>query len=125
MKVRNQLYPSNSYKGQIIFALDEYCPCRPCWLVYHFPEWNHLGKRVDYPECWHNHHYGCPEPLPLPTHIFYNSKRFQNRKKGDKFRCLRCGQLITLGVDKCDWITVPFRDKEKVREFLKERGKKN
>ena len=123
--VRNLLYSKKDYLGQPISALSKVCPCMPCWHVYHFPTWNNLGKRIDHPECWNKYHKGCPESLPLPTHIFYNSKKFQNRKKGDKFRCLRCGQEITFGLDKCNWIVVPYRDKGKIIEYLKEIGIKD
>jgi len=29
---------------------------------------------------------------------------------------------VKIGVDKCDWIAVPFRKKEKIREFLQKHG---
>ena len=124
MKVRNRLYDVKDYEGQYVEASNEFCPCRSCWHVYHFPEWNSLGERIDYPSCQHKCLYGCPRPKPRPFHIFYNSKRFQNRKRRDKFKCLRCGQLITLGVDECDWIVVPYRKKKRVIEYLKKKGLK-
>ena len=117
MKVRNRLYAKTDYCGKEVDARDAFCPCRPCWHIYHFPHWL-FGKRIDHFDCVTRHNQGCPHPLPRPLHIFYYSKRFRKRKKGDIFRCLRCGQEIRIGIDECDWITVPFRKKEKIREFL-------
>jgi len=121
MRVRNRLYGRKDYYGKEIEARDTLCPCRTCWRIYHFPHWIY-GRRFDYFECVTRHNQGCPFPPPRPLHIFYLSKRFQKRKRGDTFKCLRCGQEVKMGVDKCDWITVPFRKKEKIREFLQKRG---
>jgi len=122
MLVRNLLYHSRDYLGRPISALNINCPCMPCWHIYHFPRWNNLGKRFDHFECWTRHHIGCPDPLLLPTHIFYNSKRFQNKKEGDKFRCLRCGQEIIFGIDKCNWIAVPYRNREEIVKYLRDKS---
>lgn len=68
------------------------------------------------------HNSGCPSPKPKPLHIFYFSEKFRRRKKGDVFRCLRCGKLVRIGEEECDWIAVPYRKREKVIEYLKQRG---
>ena len=116
--VRNHLYSQSDYHGKLIDAPDPFCPCRLCWHVYHFPFWDSLGRRHDNFDCVTHASKGCPDPLPKPIHVFYNSKRFQNRKGGDKFRCLRCNQLITFGFDDFDYIVVPFRRRRQVLEFL-------
>ncbi len=123
MLVRNQLWDKNDYEGHYVDASDELCPCRPCWHVYHFPYWDNTGKMIENFQCCTRGNSGCPNPKPRPFHIFYNSKKFQNRKRGDVFKCLRCGQKVTIGIDDCDWIAVPFRKREKVREFLRNQRK--
>jgi len=121
---RNRLYDPDDYKGKEINAPDKQCPCRPCWHLYHFPYWDGSGKRHDNFDCVTRANEGCPDPKPEPCHIFYNSKRFQRRKKGDAFKCLRCGAEVKIGIDKCNWIAVPYRKREKIIEYLKQKGAK-
>jgi len=116
MMVRNNLYDRKDYKGQPIDAPHEDCPCRPCWHIYHFPIWIH-GKKFEQYDCLTRHNHGCPEHA-RPLHIFYLSKRFENRKRGDKFKCLRCGKEVVIGDGSFDFIAVPFRRREKIREYL-------
>jgi len=120
--VRNRLYLKKDYKGQEIEAPDEACPCRPCWHLYHFPWWDSSGKMYSNFDCVTKHNSGCPSPKPKPLHIFYFSEKFRRRKKGDVFRCLRCGKLVRIGEEECDWIAVPYRKRENVIEYLKQRG---
>ena len=107
--VRDRRFDSKSYKGQKIDAPSEVCPCRPCWHLYHFPYWDSSGKRHDRFDCLTRANSGCPNPKPRPCHIFYYTKRFQKRKKGDIFKCVRCGTKVRIGIDDCNWITVPYR----------------
>lgn len=49
---------------------------------------------------------GCPSQKPRPKHLFKNTKKFQNRKSGDIFKCVRCGQLCEFGACKFDFETI-------------------
>jgi len=104
MKVRNHLYSKKEYKGQFCEALDEYCPCRKCFNChdcgYRLPN----GEWVSLFECATRYNKGCPDLPPRPTHIFKMTKRFENRKKGDEFKCLRCGQKVKIGMGEFDFI---------------------
>lgn len=118
MLTRNRLYPKDDYYGTPIDAPDQECPCRPCWRLYHFP--HYFGEeRIDNFNCVTRANEGCPDPKPRPLHIFYLSKRFQKRKRGDVFKCLRCGKEVRIGIDECDWIAVPYRSRKKILEYLK------
>ena len=114
--VRNHLYSQKEYQGKPISAPDPYCPCRPCWHLYHFPWWDKSGKRHDNWDCATRANHGCPDPMPEPIHVFYESKKFKKRRPGEKFTCLRCGAFIE--PDKVKFVTVPEKNKEKVRKFL-------
>jgi len=120
--VRNRLYSEKDYKGQWIDAPDECCPCRPCWHLYHFPWWDSSGKMHSHFNCVTKYNSGCPFPKPRPLHIFYLSEKFKKRKKGDVFRCLRCGKKVKLGEEECDWIAVPHRQRKKIIEYLRQKG---
>ena len=104
MKVRDLRYKETEYKGHSIVAGagGKNCPCLPCYNVH-----NCYGKdKVDFWDCATRFNGGCPEVLPRPKHIFKLTKRFENRKKGDKFRCVRCGQKLEIGTGEFDWITI-------------------
>lgn len=117
VKVRNYLYGKNEYAGKEIDAPFRDCPCRPCFLIYHFPY--RLGnKYIEKWSCVTQYNKGCPERV-RPLHIFYLSKKFERRKPGDKFKCLRCGSIVEIGKGDCDWIAVPFRDRKSIIEYLR------
>ena len=116
-KVRNKLYSAKDYQGRAITAPHRDCPCRPCWHLYHFP--TRLGSHTIHNfDCVHRHNYGCPDDSK-PTHILYLSKRLRVCRKGEVFRCLRCGQEVRVGVDDCHWIAVPVRGRKKIVEYLR------
>lgn len=101
MKVRDKTKKPTEYKGHEVpaGAGGRDCPCLPCFNVHDCGYWNSAGKRVHIWHCATNWNHGCPDPLPRPTHIFKLTKRFQNRKPGDVFRCIRCGQRLKISGD--------------------------
>lgn len=82
MRVRDLTKKLTEYKGQFVDgALDQACPCRPCYHPHDFSYVRTDGVKVKRFLCLTNYAKGCPTPLPEPNHIF---------KKG---RCSRCGMV--------------------------------
>jgi len=50
--------------------------------------------------------YDCNIGGYRPLHIFERTKEFDNRKKGDEFQCIRCGEKLKIGEGNFDWITI-------------------
>lgn len=107
MMVRNHTKPITKYEGKYVTAggAGLLCPCMPCFRVHDFGYWLY-GKLIHRYHCWTNYTQGCPDSLPRPKHIFLLTKRFQKRKNGDTFRCLRCRQKVKIGVNDCDWVAI-------------------
>ena len=99
MKVRELTEDLNRYKGHEIEAGagGKDCPCLPCFNVHDCGWTASSGKWVHSWDCATRHNSGCPERLRIPIHCFKSTKRFQNRKRGDIFRCVRCGQRLVMG----------------------------
>lgn len=106
IRVRDLTKKIKEYKGHQIVAGagGKNCPCMPCWNVHdcgytsgekHFENW----------DCATRYNGGCP-PLKRPSHLFKNTKRFQKRKNGDKFKCLRCGQELIVGNGDFDFTSI-------------------
>ncbi len=55
---------------------------------------------------WGCPRYDCEIGGYRPRHIFKLTEEFKNRQKGDKFKCERCGKVLTLGVDNIDFISI-------------------
>jgi len=103
MKARDHTFKKTEYKGQYCDAADAYCPCRPCYNCHDCGYYIN-GKRIKSFECATRHNNGCPSPMPRPKHIFKNTKRFSNRKKGDEFTCVRCKQKVKIGYGEFDFL---------------------
>ena len=107
MKVRDLTEDKKSYKGHEMEAgkggLD--CPCLPCFNVHDCGYYNSQGKRVEHWDCATRYNNGCPRELGRPRHVFKHTKRFQNRKAGDVFKCIRCGQKVVISTLKFDFIS--------------------
>ena len=104
MKVRDRTYKVTDYKGRWTEAVDAECPCRRCYNAHDCGYRRTDGIWVTSMECATNHSNGCPGTfidgkfeLVTSTHLFRDTKRFSNRKRGDVFRCVRCGQKYALG----------------------------
>jgi len=106
MKVRDRRYKITQFKGHVIDCPYADCPCLSCYNVqdcgYYlgsdpFEQW------LESFDCLTHVNHGCPDPKPQPNHLFRNTKRFQNRKAGDIFCCIRCGQLCTIGKGEFDF----------------------
>ncbi len=106
MKVRDKRYKKTDYKGHEVECPSLSCPCRPCFNVhdcgYYLPGKFGEKRWISHFECatWFNR--GC-STSSRPKHLFKNTKRFQNRKVGDVFRCIRCGQLCKIGQGEFDF----------------------
>lgn len=83
--VRDLTMPKSDYKGHPCYALDVFCPCRPCYSCHDCkPPSTHNGKMYsDVFHCATNWNSGCPDPLPVPVHDLNRAKR-----------CRRCGQYV-------------------------------
>ena len=82
MNVRDK--SRTGYKGRIGWALDELCPCRPCFNMHDCGYTNSQGKWVLHMHCATSWNKGCPDDIDrIPAHI-YTSPRSRV--------CLRCGQ---------------------------------
>ena len=55
---------------------------------------------------WNCPRYDCEKGGYRPRHIFLFTEKFNNRKKGDSFKCLRCGKVLEIGKGDFDWIAV-------------------
>ena len=116
---RNRLWTESEYQGRPIDnAPYRDCPCRPCWLLYHFPYWTPDGKRRDNFDCVQRANYGCPSPEPEPVHVVYLSRKV---RCAGVTKCLRCGEEVSLEQDR--FVVVRSRKREEVRKEL-ERLKK-
>ncbi len=100
MNVRDKTKRVSEYKGHRIEAGKggESCPCLPCFNVHdcgYFRGEHH----IEVWDCATRYNSGCPNRLPRIQHIFRPSKRWDNRKIMDVFRCVRCGQKVRLDGD--------------------------
>lgn len=103
MLVRDHTKKKSEYKGRECVVSDKFCPCRPCYNCHDCGCRLSSGKWMERMMCATNMTGGCPyvdDHLPVPLHIFKNTRRFQKRKVHDKFRCLRCNQVIELGEER-------------------------
>ncbi len=106
MKVRDRRYEIISYKGYEIDCPYVDCPCLPCYEVqncgYYVGTDSFYNPSGNF-DCKTRVHIGCLNQKPRPKHLFENTKEFQNRKAGDIFRCIRCGQLCKIGKGEFDF----------------------
>ncbi len=70
MLVRDRTIPKREYKGRLTEALDELCPCRPCYNAHNcstdpYRYWDKPDMR-----CVTRDNGGCPQPLPMAIHIW-------------------------------------------------------
>jgi hypothetical protein len=114
MKVRDYSKPAKEYKGRWTEARDALCPCRPCFIAHDCGWIRGDGKRIVSMECAVRYNNGCPRKLRLPHHIFKATKRFQNRRPDQIFKCLRCRRKIEIGQDDFDFHGEPIKD---IRNF--------
>ena len=96
MEVRNQLLKLTKYKGRWSNSADQDCPCRSCFNAHDCGYRKPKGAWVISMECATRYNMGCPQNMIEPIHIFKHTKRFQNRKRNDIFKCLRCGQKLIM-----------------------------
>jgi len=109
--VRDKRYKKTDYKGHEIRGggggLD--CPCLPCYNCHDCGYWKSNGINqywvVSF-DCATRYNKGCPDYLRRPHHLFKFTKRFSNRKIGDIFRCVRCGQKVKIGECKFDFSVI-------------------
>ena len=80
MNVRDKSLPKTDYKGHEGWALDQFCPCRPCWNMHDCGHLNSQGKWQSFWHCATNWNSGCPDDNE-PVHLFPEGKR----------KCVRCG----------------------------------
>lgn len=81
MKVRDHTKSVKEYKGKWTWAVDELCPCRPCFNAH---DCGHSDSHYGWIErfaCAVNHNSGCPQPKPEPQHVLSGRQRI----------CRRCG----------------------------------
>lgn len=97
--VRDRTKKLSEYKGHFVpaGAGEKDCPCLPCFSVHDCGYLDSAGRKIHRWHCVTNYNSGCPPRLRRPFYILKNTKRFQNRKRGDEFRCLRCGQKVIMG----------------------------
>lgn len=82
MKVRDLSLSKTEYKGRLTEALDNFCPCRPCWNAHDCGRLNSQGKWEMRMYCATNWNRGCPpDEERKPTHEIPAGKR----------KCIRCG----------------------------------
>jgi len=83
--VRDLTLKKTDFKGHPCYAIDEYCPCRPCYNCHDCTPPNRMHSNKVYSDIFHcasNYNRGCPDSIPVPVHIL-------NRQH----RCKRCGQV--------------------------------
>lgn len=81
--VRDKTLKKSEYKGHPTYAVDDVCPCRPCFNAHDCTPPNPAHSRKVYSDVFHcatNWNSGCPQPKPEPEHIL---NRLNN--------CKRCG----------------------------------
>ena len=100
MDVRDLTKSKTEYKGHEIQAGSgsRNCPCLPCFVV-HDCGWSTHNGWVKKWDCATRHNQGCPLKLKRVHHIFHVTKRWQKRRVGSIFKCLRCGQSLKMGDD--------------------------
>lgn len=109
MKVRDKRYKKTDFKGHEINCPYPDCPCLPCYNCHdcgYYLGHNEHKKWIENFDCATRSNCGCPSQKPRPKHLFKNTKKFQNRKSGDIFKCVRCGQLCEFGACKFDFETI-------------------
>ena len=75
MIVRNHLLGKKEYKGRSCHAVDQVCPCRPCYNCHDCGHSDSYYGWVESFQCAVNYNTGCPQPKPEPQHIL-NKQRY-------------------------------------------------